>query len=112
VDIFPEEDALEFGQRHARMDGGILVDLAVMGEFLIPGGLGQGAGPLIGFHSVIDRPDSVSRVIPPTTTINTTRAATTSSQRAMCNGRALDEKPIFMSSVLAASSGRLAIFAP
>jgi hypothetical protein len=25
--------------------------------------------PMTGFHSVIDRPDSVSRVMPPTTTI-------------------------------------------
>src|SRR5437016_4068721 len=28
-----------------------------------------GTMPITGFHSVIDRPDSVSRVIPPTTTI-------------------------------------------
>src|SRR2546423_11790161 len=28
-----------------------------------------GTMPIIGFHSVIDRPDRVSRVIPPTTTI-------------------------------------------
>jgi hypothetical protein len=34
----------------------------------------------MGFHSVIDNPDSVSRVIPPTTTIKKTKAATPISQ--------------------------------
>ena len=32
--------------------------------------------PLIGFHSVIDSPDSVSRVIPPSTTMPTIMPAT------------------------------------
>ena len=36
--------------------------------------------PLIGCHWVIDRPDSVSRVMPPTTTMAITSSATASSQ--------------------------------
>jgi len=39
------------------------------------------------FHSVIDSPLSVSRVIPPTSTIPTTIAATSSSQRASASER-------------------------
>jgi hypothetical protein len=42
---------------------------------------------VIGFHWVIDRPDSVSRVMPPTTTMQNTRKATASSQWAMATGR-------------------------
>src|SRR5690606_7926284 len=42
--------------------------------------------PVIGFHSVIDSPLSVSRVTPPTATIRTTNAATTNSQRASERG--------------------------
>ena len=38
---------------------------------------------MTGFHSTIDRPDSVSRVAPPTTTVTTIRAATTSSHTRM-----------------------------
>src|SRR5262249_1864128 len=38
-----------------------------------------GATPVTGFHSTIDRPDSVSRVAPPTTTVTNIRAATASS---------------------------------
>jgi hypothetical protein len=64
----------------------------------------RGRAPLTGFHSVIDTPDSVRRVMPPTTTMPTTMAATTHNQRAICNGRALEEKPIFMSCVLAPAS--------
>ncbi|WP_430637361.1 hypothetical protein [Sphingomonas hankookensis] len=44
--------------------------------------------PDSGFHSVIDSPDSVNRVIPPTTTIATISAATHQSQRATAPGRA------------------------
>ncbi len=40
-----------------------------------------GMTPVIGFHSVIDRPDSVSRTAPPTITIRKTSAATLHSQR-------------------------------
>ena len=36
--------------------------------------------PLIGFHSVMERPDSVSLVAPPTITIKKTRAARLQSQ--------------------------------
>ena len=43
--------------------------------------------PLIGFHSVIDRPDSVSRVAPPTTTIARIRSATIQSQMRMAPSR-------------------------
>lgn len=39
------------------------------------------------FHSVIDSPLSVRRVIPPTRTMTTTIAATISNQRAIANGR-------------------------
>ena len=39
-----------------------------------------GRAPMIGFHSVIDRPDPVSRVTPPTTTMQNTRAAQANSQ--------------------------------
>src|ERR1044072_301412 len=38
-----------------------------------------GTTPVIGFHSTIDRPDSVSRVAPPTTTVTNISAATASS---------------------------------
>ncbi|MFC6911464.1 hypothetical protein ACFQGS_21975 [Novosphingobium lubricantis] len=37
--------------------------------------------PVTGFHSVIETPDSVRRVIPPTTTMAATISATTASQR-------------------------------
>ena len=40
-----------------------------------------GRMPVITFHSVIDRPDSVSRVAPPTITIKKTSAVTLHSQR-------------------------------
>jgi hypothetical protein len=42
----------------------------------------------MGFHSVIDSPDSVRRVIPPTTTIAKTKAATPISQLIKATGRA------------------------
>ena len=45
-----------------------------------PPGQSGGITPVTGFHSVIDRPDSVSRVAPPTTTIRNTSAATLQSQ--------------------------------
>ena len=38
-----------------------------------------GIAPETGFHSVIERPDSVSRVIPPTMTISQTSPATVNS---------------------------------
>ena len=42
---------------------------------------------MIGFHSVMDSPDSVSRVMPPTTTIAKTRAATHMSHVISAAGR-------------------------
>ena len=39
-----------------------------------------GTMPMIGFHSVIDRPEPVRRVAPPTLTSRKTSAATVSSQ--------------------------------
>ena len=41
-----------------------------------------GTAPMIGFHSVIDRPEPVSRVMPPMTTMANTMAAQTNSQTA------------------------------
>ena len=46
-----------------------------------------GIAPLSGSQWTIDRPDSVSRVIPPTTTIAKTRQATKSSHRSIALGR-------------------------
>lgn len=46
-----------------------------------------GSVPVTSFHSVIDRPDSVSRVMPPTITISMISAATANSQLAMAFGR-------------------------
>jgi hypothetical protein len=39
-----------------------------------------GIAPMIGFHSVIDRPEPVRRVTPPTTTMANTSTATVQSQ--------------------------------
>jgi len=41
-----------------------------------------GRAPMIGFHSVIDRPEPVSRVAPPTTTMANTRVAQKNSHSA------------------------------
>ena len=60
--------------------------------------------PAIGFHSVIDNPDSVRRVIPPTTTIAKTKAATPISQLIKAAGRA--------AGVLDAGCEVIAIFMP
>jgi hypothetical protein len=42
--------------------------------------LNGGIAPSSGFHSVIDKPEPVSRVAPPTATMRNTSAATASSQ--------------------------------
>ena len=42
-----------------------------------------GSAPVIGFHSVIERPEPVNRVAPPTTTMTKTSAATDQSQSRM-----------------------------
>src|SRR5690554_221379 len=49
--------------------------------------LSGGRAPMMGFHSVIDRPDSVRRVMPPTITMTNTRNATENSQLAIATGR-------------------------
>jgi hypothetical protein len=49
--------------------------------------LSGGTAPLTKSHRVIDSPLSVSRVMPPTTTIANTSAATANSQLAMAAGR-------------------------
>ena len=41
-----------------------------------------GRAPMMGFHSVIDSPDPVRRVMPPTTTMAKTRTAHVNSQMA------------------------------
>ena len=79
VDIFPEEDGLEVGERHAAVDLLILRALPCKAsnsacQAASPIG---GIAPESGSQRTIDRPDSVSRVIPPTTTIRKTSAATT-----------------------------------
>jgi ammonia channel protein AmtB len=48
--------------------------------------------PSSGFHSVIERPESVSRVAPPTATMAITSAATLQSQAAT--------QPVVLSSIL------------
>ena len=50
-----------------------------------------GIAPVIGFHSVIESPDSVSRVMPPTTTIANTKAATKRSQAISREGAGLGD---------------------
>src|SRR6478736_6173091 len=47
--------------------------------------------PRIGFHSVIESPDSVRRVTPPTTTIAKTKKATKRSERPSARGCGDDE---------------------
>ena len=54
--------------------------------------LSGGTAPMIGFHSVIDRPEPVRRVIPPTTTMANTRTATQNSQIATGRERSHAEK--------------------
>src|SRR3546814_17647159 len=49
-----------------------------------------GTTPETGSQRTIDRPDSVSRVMPPITTIRNTSRAMTSSQPAMARGWAVD----------------------
>src|SRR6266852_2889160 len=52
-----------------------------------------GTMPMTGFHSVIDRPERVSRVIPPTTTIRKIIAQQTKSHAA--TGPSLFPDPVF-----------------
>ena len=46
-----------------------------------------GMTPVTGFHSTIERPDSVSRVAPPTVTVTKIRVATASSHSLMARRR-------------------------
>ena len=84
VHVFPKIDALELVQASSRS-----------GRRGIPGSAGTlripppsrtadsgGTMPTTGFHSVIDRPERVSRVIPPTTTITKIIAQQANSQTA------------------------------
>ena len=81
VGPLPPEDGLEPIQRHVRVELGVLRDLLVAVELGLPVGAAQrGMTPVTGFHCVIERPDSVSRVAPPTSTMRKTRAATATSQ--------------------------------
>src|SRR3546814_2515720 len=51
--------------------------------------LSGGSTPVTGSHSVIDRPDSVRRVMPPTATTAITSSATAHNQRDSAAGRDL-----------------------
>ena len=63
------EDGLETFKRQVRIELGELRYLLVAREFLVPVGVGEGGiKPGTGFHCVIERPDPVSRVAPPTST--------------------------------------------
>ena len=74
---FPPINRLERVEAHAAVhlavlrDGLIFFDAACQA----PSDSG-GSTPITGFHSVIESPDSVSRVAPPTKTIASTNAAT------------------------------------
>ena len=52
-----------------------------------------GRTPDTGFHSVIDNPDPVRRVAPPTTTMASTRAATENSHTDIANERSGGRAP-------------------
>jgi hypothetical protein len=66
---FPPENALELVNGHALVDLLILRDLLILLELLLPFGLVSGGmTPWIGFHSVMERPEPVMRVAPPTMT--------------------------------------------
>lgn len=81
VPPLPPIDELEPGERHVRIDREELGNLAVLVEFDQPVGRGQRRDdPVIGRHSVMERPDPVSRVAPPTMTVAATIAATIQSQ--------------------------------
>src|SRR5205085_12013939 len=59
--------------------------------------------PVTGFHSVIESPDSVSRVAPPTTTSRRTRNATVHSQVRMERDASMKGK-VFVSSPVCTGS--------
>ena len=77
---FPPVDRLELAQAHAEVALRVLRDGLVLLELGLPRRLATAAAARrsTGRHSVIDRPDSVSRVAPPTSTRANTSAATIS----------------------------------
>ena len=81
--ILPPENALELGERHRMVDVAELRRRLVLRECLVPVGAARcgGSVPTIGCHSVIDSPECVRRVTPPTTTIANTSTQQAASQR-------------------------------
>ena len=85
---FPPVDGLELGERHAEIAlvyCGMVLYLS--NSFCQASSLMGGKVPVAGRHSVIDRPDSVRRVAPPTTTRIKTSAATARSQARIAMNR-------------------------
>ena len=80
MEVFPPEDALELGERHRVVDVAVLRRRAGTSRMPRPSRrcVMGGNAPTIGCHSVIDRPECVRRVTPPTTTIANTSAQQTS----------------------------------
>ena len=68
-------------EAHAAVDVLVLRYLPVLVERLLPGRRRDSGGttPMIGCHSVMERPEPVSRVAPPTLTSANTSAATANS---------------------------------
>src|ERR1700755_254045 len=58
-----------------------------------------GTLPVTGFHSTIDRPDSVSRVAPPTSTISAIRAAPEISHQRTARGGLVEAEFVVISGV-------------
>ena len=75
----PPEDGLEVVERHAAIHPGIAGWL-VFSNSACRRRRTAAADPVTGFHSVIESPDSVSRVAPPTNTMAKIKAATANSQ--------------------------------
>ena len=79
---FPPIDGLELIEAHAAFELEIFGDLLIGVERLLPGAVDSGGmAPVTGFHSVMERPESVSRVAPPMRIIATMRSASAPSQR-------------------------------
>src|SRR5262245_15420081 len=73
--------------------------------------------PVTGFHSVIERPESVSRVAPPTRVMATTRSATQESQspkapRCGASRRVLAGRDLMLSAVVEVMGGLIAAPSP
>ena len=78
---FPPVDRLEGVEAHATVEFAILRNGLVFARIRCAIGLRRvgGSTPVIGFHSTIDRPDSVNRVAPPTIKVRKIIAAAASS---------------------------------